>query len=88
MIKNIISPGKKLTHQAISITLFPSLKSEPHDIEGGFIPRPKNERPDSANIEPPTPNVNDIKNIGASKGAKYLKIIFIVETFDNFNIFI
>ena len=39
-------------------------------------------------IEPPTPNVNDIKKkIGANNGAKYLKIILKVETFPTFNIF-
>ena len=78
MIKNIIKPGKKLTHQAISITALPSLSKLPQDIWGAFIPSPKKESPDSANIEPPTPKVNEIKNIGANIGAKYLKIILII----------
>ena len=88
MIKNIINPGKKLTHHAISITAFPSLKRLPQDIEGGLTPSPKNERPDSAKIEPPTPKVNEIKKIGARSGAKYLKMILNVETFETFKILI
>ena len=85
---NIINPGKKLTHHAISITAFPSLRSEPHDISGGLIPRPKKESPDSAKIEPPTPKVNEIRNIGANNGAKYLKIILNEETLASLSIFI
>lgn len=87
MIIKIIRPGKKLTHHAISITAFPSLSNDPQDISGGFIPKPKKESPDSANIDPPTPKVNEIKNIGANNGAKYLKIILKVDTFASFNIF-
>ncbi|OCL98189.1 hypothetical protein AAX29_01708 [Aliarcobacter thereius] len=88
MIINIISPGKKLNHQAISITLLPSLNKLPQLIFGGLIPSPKNDNPDSANIAPATPKEKEIKKIGANSGAKYFKIIFFLLTFDIFRIFI
>ena len=81
-------PGKKLTHQAISITSFPSLSILPQLIWGGVIPMPKKLSPLSASIAPPTPNVKLIKNIGANKGAKYLKMIFRPDTLASFRILI
>ena len=48
----------------------------------------QNERPDSANIAPATPNEKEIRKIGAKSGAKYFKIIFVLLTFAIFNIFI
>ena len=75
VIKKIKRPGKKLTHQAMSITPLPSLKIDPKLISGGRIPNPKKLNPDSAKIAPPTPNVKEMKNIGAKRGAKYFNII-------------
>ena len=87
-IKKIINPGKKLNHQAISITSFPSLRIVPQLICGGVIPIPKKLKPLSAKIAPPTANVKLMKNMGAKRGIKYLKMIFIFETLAIFRIFI
>ena len=67
--KKIISPGKKLTHQAISIRSFPSLIIVPQLICGGVMPSPRKLRPDSAKIAPPTPKVKLTKKMGAKSGA-------------------
>jgi len=39
--RKIIRPGKKLTHQAISMTALPSLRMLPQLISGGVIPSPR-----------------------------------------------
>ena len=88
MIININNPGKKLTHQAISITSLPPESKLPQLIWGGLIPSPKKLKPDSASIAPPTPKVKDIRNIGANSGAKYLSIILILLTFAKVSILI
>ena len=72
----------------MSTTSFPSLRTEPQLICGGMMPIPKKLSPLSASIAPPTPNVKEMKNIGASKGVKYFKIIFKRLTPESFNILI
>ena len=82
VIRKIISPGKKLTHQATSKTSFPSAKIEPQLTCGGIIPIPKKESPLSASIAPLTPKVKLMKKIGANKGVKYLIMILKEFTFE------
>ena len=72
----------------MSITSLPSLSITPQLICGGVIPIPKKLSPLSAKMAPLTPNVKLTKKIGASNGAKYLKIIFQEETLAIFKILI